>query len=215
MALTIVIGNKNYSSWSLRPWIVLAEFGFAFEEVVIPLDQENTKAEILAYSPSGRVPCLVDGATAVWDSLAIIEYLAELAPDKPIWPGDPKDRALARSLAAEMHAGFTALRSACPMNLKKTFPFRDWGGRAAAADVARFEQIVRDRSRRTEGPFLFGAFGAVDAMYLPLATRLRTYSWPMEGATRAYVDALHALEGFKRWHAAALEEHWIVPADEV
>ncbi|MEM8665774.1 MAG: glutathione S-transferase family protein [Pseudomonadota bacterium] len=215
MRYTIVIGNKNYSSWSLRPWLVLDHFGFEYEEELVALDLEDTRSRLLAFSPAAKVPILIDRSYAVWDSLAIIEYLAEVNPDAGIWPSDMQERARARTLSAEMHAGFPGLRKACPMNLKKSFKFRPRGGPAAVKDVERFEQIVRDRMMRSGGPFLFGEWGAVDAMYTPLATRLATYNWPMNDETRAYVDALLATPSFLKWREAALEEKWVIAADEV
>lgn len=213
----LVIGNKNYSSWSLRPWLVARHFGIAFDETMILLDMPDTREQILRYSPSGRVPCLVDGEIATWETLAIIEYLAERFPEHAIWPRDPVARALARSIANEMHAGFGALRSACPMNLRKTFPWQDWGGPAAAADVARIVALWRDARARfgQGGPFLFGAFSAADAMYAPVVTRLKTYSWPVEPDIRAYIDAVFDLPAMRAWCDAAATETWIVPSDEV
>lgn len=211
MNLTIVIGNKNYSSWSMRPWLVLDHFGFDYDEVVVPLDQPETRATILGYTPAGKVPVLLEGAFAVWDSLAIIEYLAELKPDAGIWPTDRKDRARARALASEMHSGFAALRQALPMNLKVVKPHKARGGAATERDVARFEAMVRDRMARTDGPFLFGAWSAVDAMYAPVAARLTGYSWPMEEATRAYVSAVQGEASYQKWLAAGLEERWVHP----
>lgn len=211
MKLTIVIGNKNYSSWSMRPWLVLDHFGFEYDEVMVPLDQPETRPTILSYSPAGRVPVLVDGGFAVWDSLAIIEYLAELKPEAAIWPADRKDRAAARALASEMHSGFAALRQALPMNLKVVKPYKSRGGAAAERDIARFEAMVRDRMARTDGPFLFGEWSAVDAMYAPVAARLSGYSWPMEDATRAYVGAVQGEASYQKWLAAGLEERWTHP----
>jgi len=215
MRYTIVIGNKNYSSWSLRPWLVLDHFGFEFEEELVPLDQDETRPRLLTYSPAARVPILIDRSFPVWDSLAIVEYLAEMKPGAGIWPEDHQDRARARSLSAEMHAGFPALRSACPMNLRKTFKFKPRGGAAAQKDVERFEGIVRDRMMRTGGPFLFGGFGAVDAMYTPLATRIKGYGWPVNEETSAYVNALLDGASFRKWREAALREEWVIEADEV
>ncbi|HEX2136679.1 MAG TPA: glutathione S-transferase family protein [Microvirga sp.] len=212
---TLVIANKLYSSWSLRPWLLLRELGIAFDEIVIPLDTPTTKAEVLRHSPAGKVPILVDGDVTVWESIAIIEYAAD-AYGAPVWPADRKARAMARSVAAEMHAGFQALRSACPMNLGKKFARRD-RGEAVARDVARFEGIVRDARERfgRGGPFLFGAFSGADAMYAPVVTRLETYSIPVSAPTRAYMDAILALPSFQDWRAAALQETWVVADDEV
>ena len=212
---TLAIGNKTYSSWSLRPWLLMRHFGVPFEEKVIPLDTPESKANMLKVSPAGRVPVLIDGETTVWETIAIMEYVGD-ALGAQVWPQEQRQRALARSLAAEMHAGFSGLRSACPMNLGKQFGPRDRGA-AAARDAERFGEIVRDTRGRygADGPFLFGAFSAADAMYAPLATRLDTYSIPMDAVTRAYVDAILALPAFRQWLKAALDEPWVVEADEV
>ena len=212
---TLVIANKLYSSWSLRPWLLLKQMGVAFDEIVIPLDQPNTKAEILKHSPAGKVPILIDGEVRVWESIAIMEYAAD-AYGVPVWPEDRAARAMARSVAAEMHAGFQALRSFCPMNLGKKFARRD-RGEGVARDVARFEQIVREARERfgRGGPFLFGSFSAADAMYVPVVTRLDTYSVPVSAQTRAYMDAVLGLPAFREWLGAALQEPWVVAEDEV
>ncbi len=162
---TLVIANKCYSSWSLRPWLLMKQLGLAFDEVLIPLDQPDTKAEILKHSPAGKVPILIDGDVTVWESLAIMDHVGEAHEDAAVWPRDPPARAMARSIAAEMHAGFQALRSACPMNLGKRYAPRD-RGEAVAQDVARVTAIWREARGRfgAGGPFLFGAFSAADAM---------------------------------------------------
>jgi len=213
--MKLVIGNKNYSSWSLRVWLAMAETGIAFEEVLIPLDQPDTKARIAEYSPSGRVPTLIDGDVAVWETLAILEYLAERFPDQQLWPADAKARAVARAVASEMHAGFMALRSAAPMNLWRpveAFPLTP----EVEADVKRITRLWRDARERfgAGGPFLFGRFSNADAMYAPIATRLRTYAIPVDEASAAYVETIHGLASFKRWRDAGLKEPWLIPADE-
>ncbi|WP_420393688.1 glutathione S-transferase N-terminal domain-containing protein [Acuticoccus sp.] len=205
MTYTIVIGDKAASSWSMRPWLVLDHFGFEYEEVVVQLDQPETRPTILTYSPAGKVPVLIDRSFAVWDSLAIIEYLAETRPDAAIWPEAPQERALARALAAEMHSGYAALRASCPMNLTASRTLRRRGGAPAQREVDRFEAMVRDRAMRSEGTFLFGEWCAVDAMYAPLTSRLTTYGWPMEEATRRYVDAVQGERSYRRWLEAARE----------
>jgi glutathione S-transferase len=212
---TLVIANKTYSSWSLRPWLLMKQLGVAFDEITIPLDLPDTREKVLKHSPAGKVPILIDGDVTVWESISIMEYVGE-AYGAPIWPEDRKARAMARSVAAEMHAGFSALRSACPMNLGKRYAQRD-RGEAVARDVARFSDIVRDARGLfgAGGPFLFGAFSAADAMYAPLATRLDTYSVPLDAATRSYVDAILALPAFQEWRSAAMKEEWIVDADEI
>jgi glutathione S-transferase len=212
---TLVIANKTYSSWSLRPWLLMKQLGVAFDEITIPLDQPDTREKVLKHSPAGKVPILIDGDVTVWESISIMEYVGE-AYGAPIWPEDRKARAMARSVAAEMHAGFAALRSACPMNLGKKYAQRD-RGEAVARDVSRFSGIVRDARGLfgAGGPFLFGAFSAADAMYAPLATRLDTYSVPLDATTRSYVDAILSLPAFQEWRSAAMKEAWIVEADEV
>jgi glutathione S-transferase len=212
---TLVIANKCYSSWSMRPWLLMKQLGIAFDEIIIPLDLADTKAKVLKHSPAGKVPILIDGDATVWESIAITEYVGE-AYGAPVWPEDRTARAMARSIAAEMHAGFSALRSACPMNLGKKFAQKD-RGEAVARDVARFSEIVHQARERfgAGGPFLFGSFSAADAMYAPLVTRLETYSIALDATTRAYVDGILSLPAFREWRSAALKEEWIVAADEV
>jgi glutathione S-transferase len=221
---TLVIGNKCHSSWSLRPWILMKHFGIPFEEVLIPftdpIDTPEWKRQVRKYNPAGKVPALVDGEIAVWESLAIMEYLAEKHPDIPIWPKDRAARAMARSIASEMHAGFSAMRGACPMNLGKKYAYKDRGA-AAAKDAARVAEIWRTARERfgkgatNGGPFLFGAFCAADAMYAPMATRFETYSLPADAVVRAYMDAVMGTAAFQEWRRAALAETWLVPEDEV
>lgn len=212
---TLVIGNKLYSSWSLRPWLLMRQLGVTFDEIVIPLDTPATQAEIAKHTPAGRMPVLIDDDVTVWETIAIMEYVAERFGG-PVWPADRKARAMARAVSAEMHSGFQALRNACPMNLGKKFRARHRGGEMAA-NVARFEAIVRDARGRfgQDGPFLFGSFSAADAMFAPLVTRLDTYSIEVSPETRAYVDAVLSLPSFHEWRAAALEEPWVVAQDEV
>ncbi len=212
---TLVIANKCYSSWSLRPWLLMKQLGVAFDEIIIPLDLPDTKEKVLKHSPAGKVPILIDGDVTVWESIAIMEYVGETYGAR-VWPEDLKARAMARSVAAEMHAGFSGLRSACPMNLGKKYAARD-RGEAVARDVARFSEIVHQARERfgAGGPFLFGAFSAADAMYAPLVTRLDTYSIAPDATTRAYVDMILSLPAFQEWRSAAMKEEWIVDADEV
>lgn len=212
----LVIGNKRYSSWSLRPWLLMTHFGIPFEEVMVPLDTPEFAATVARWSPSGKVPCLVDGDVVVFETLAIVEYLAETRPDLPIWPRDRVARAHARALANEMHAGFLGLRAAYPMNLRRHFPWKDRGA-AAARDVARIVAAWRGARERfgAGGPFLFGAFSAADAMYAPVVTRLDTYTWPVADDTRAYMDTILSLPAFRAWKAAADAETAILAADEV
>jgi glutathione S-transferase len=214
--LHLVIANKNYSSWSLRPWLAMAEKGVAFRESLIRLDEPGTAAEIARHSPSGRVPVLIHDGLHIWESLAILEYLAELYPDHGFWPRERSARALARSVCNEMHAGFMALRQACPMNLRRPRkPVAVSDG--VLANVARIEAIWA-QCRATHGkggPFLFGEFSNADAMYAPVVTRLDTFALPVSAASREYMDAVMATAAFRRWKEAALAEPWIVPSDEV
>lgn len=218
--MQLVLGNKRYSSWSLRPWLVMRCFDIPFEETVIPLDTPEFAARIGELSPSRRVPVLIDGDVHVWDSLAIVEYVAERFPERAIWPAERAARALARSIACEMHSGFAALRTACPMNLRLAAPFQGWGGEAAAKDVQRIVALWADARARFgapsgAGPFLFGAFTAADAMYAPVTTRLTSYGWPIDAATRAYCDAVQGLPAFREWKAAGDAEPWVLAASEV
>ncbi len=214
--MKLIIGNKNYSSWSLRPWLALAQLGVAFEEILIRMDQPETRAENLKYSANGKVPALHDGDVRVWETLAILEYLNERFPDAGLWPADPVARALARSISNEMHAGFAAFRNECPMNLWRPVETRKLSPQAEL-DRARVEAIWRETRARygQGGPFLFGTFTNADAMFAPMATRFRTYGIKADGEPRAYVDTIHNLPSFQRWHAAALAETWEISHDEV
>jgi glutathione S-transferase len=209
MALTLVIGNKNYSSWSMRPWLALAHHNVPFDEIVINIYADDAKARILEHSPAGKVPVLKDGGTTVWDSLSILEYLADKFPDLTLWPKDPATRAHARSIAAEMHAGFQALRQATPMNLKRV-PRPIELTEAVRADVARIEAIWNDCRMRygKAGHFLFGEFSAADCMYAPVATRFKSYEIPVDLVASAYADTIYGLPAFKRWQDSALKEAW-------
>jgi glutathione S-transferase len=209
--MRLVIANKLYSSWSLRPWLLMTALGIPFEETVIPMYLPDSKARMLDVSPTGKVPCLIDGDVKVWESLAIIEYLAEKYPDKAIWPVEPVARAHARAVSSEMHAGFQALRSACPMNLGKRFHPRDDLGSDLADNVRRLEGMWSDCRRRFRGAggdFLFGAFTAADAMFAPVVTRLDTYQIPVATETRQYMNAVLAHPAFLAWKKEALAEPW-------
>lgn len=218
--MKLIIGNKTYSSWSLRPWLVLKQFGIAFEEMLIPFgptsDDPDWKRAVAEFTPARKVPALLDGPITVWDSLAIIEYLAEKRPELAIWPRDPAARAMARSISAEMHSGFGALRNACPMNLAFVHPERERGP-AVAADVARIGEIWREARQRfgAGGPFLFGAFSAADAMFAPVTSRFTTCSIALDPVSAAYVEAVQASAGFQAWREAALAETWIIAHDEL
>ena len=203
--LKLVIGDRNSSSWSLRPWLVLKQSGLPFEEISIRLRERNTRTEIFKHSPSGKIPCLVDGGTVVWDSLAICEYIAEKAPS--MWPTDSRSRAEARSISAEMHSGFVALRHVLPMDIAASKPFV---ARTADVDgdIARIIEIWEGcRSRFVDaGPFLFGRFTIADAMFAPVVWRFLTYEIELPAASRKWVEAMLALPAMQEWHAAALAE---------
>lgn len=212
--LTLVIGNKNYSSWSMRAGVAATVSGLPFEEVVLPLDTPEFRDRIGDYSPSGKVPLLIHGDVRVWDSLAIIEYLAELAPEAGLWPQDREARAKARSVAAEMHSGFAALRSTLPMNIRrppKPFPY----GEDVAAEIARILAVWSDCLAASGGPFLFGGFGAADAMYTPVVWRLETYRVDVPPEIRGYMDAVIGHPAVAGWVEGALKEDWVIPHDEV
>ncbi|MGQ5524089.1 glutathione S-transferase family protein [Chitinimonas sp. PSY-7] len=213
--LQLVIGNKAYSSWSLRPWILLKQFGIPFEEILIPLYEANTAEQIRRYAPTGKVPCLIDGPITIWESIAICEYLAEQYPQYKMWPEDRAHRAEARALAAEMHAGFSALRTHHPMNVRKVKPPKPRHP-DVERDLARFTTMVENlRSRfATQGPFLMGEFSILDAMYVPVATRCRTYNLPVPEQTKIWIDHMLALPVMREWCAAAEVETWIVALNE-
>jgi len=207
--LTLVIGNKNYSSWSLRPWLALRMAGLDFEEERIPLYAPGSHDAILRYSPAGKVPVLRDGDVTVWDSLAICEYVAELAPQAGLWPDDRAARANARSISAEMHAGFAALRSAMPMNLRiERARLAAPPSAAVQADVARITAIFEACRARygAAGDFLFGRFTIADAMFAPVAMRFRSYSVTLPPRAQAYADALSALAPMREWVVAGVAE---------
>jgi glutathione S-transferase len=216
MSLHLVIGNKNYSSWSFRPWLAMKVAGIAFDETVISLEAQDFKARVMAVSGAGKVPVLIDGEIRVWESLAILEYLAEKFPAAALWPKDDAARAHARAVAAEMHAGFVSLRRLLPMNVWRPVKPRalDDGSKT---DMARIETIWRDcRARHgAAGPFLFGDFSAADAMYAPVVWRFHTYAVEVSDAARAYMRAVMALPAWSEWHDAARREPWVLPHDEV
>ncbi len=219
MTLTLIIGNKNYSSWSLRPWIAMKVAGIAFDEKVIPLYEPGSREQVLKYSPAGKVPVLIDGDTPIWESLAILEHLAEKFPDARLWPSEPGARSHARAVASEMHAGFTALRSACPMNLWLP-PRPRPQSEEVMADVARIEALWSDcRARFGQkadrgGPFLFGAFCAADAMYAPVVARLHGFGLPIGNTVRSYMNAVMGLPAWVEWRDAALQEPWVMRHNE-
>ncbi|WLR97211.1 glutathione S-transferase family protein [Shinella sumterensis] len=211
--LILYIGNKNYSSWSLRPWIAMEAAGVPFTDEVIPFDFPAGNPKFKAISPTGRVPVLHHGDVRVWESLAIIEYVAELFPDKGIWPKDAGARAEARAISMEMLSGFRALRNACPMNIRRE-PRAIALPDGVTDDVARIETIWKEALARSGGPFLFGAFSAADAMYAPVVNRFETYRLTEDDAVLAYIARVKAHPAWQKWQAAALAEPWIVPEDE-
>jgi len=213
MTLKLVIGNKNYSSWSMRPWLAMRAAGIPFEEIFIPLytDDKADKDRILGFSRAGKVPALIDGDITVWDSLSIIEYLAERFPDAKLWPQDRAARAHARSISAEMHSGFLPLRNECGMNLHRPVGAVTLSA-DAQANVARVQEIwteCRDRHGKS-GPYLFGAFTAADAMYAPVVHRFRTYAIKVSPQAQAYMDTMMAQPAFAEWTKAGLAETLVI-----
>lgn len=205
--LTLVIGNKNYSSWSLRPYLVLETFGIAFDEVRILLDTPHFQEDVARWAPNRRVPALHDDGLVIWDSLAICEYINERYLDGRGWPVDVAARAQARSAAAEMHSGFGALRAQMPMNMRRTPDKYRWDD-AATRDAARIQAMWRElrEAHGQGGPFLCGAFSIVDAMYAPVVSRFLSYGVPMDDNARAFADAIQSLPAWNRWRDAAFAE---------
>jgi glutathione S-transferase len=213
--LQLIIGNKKYSSWSLRPWLLMKQAGIEFEEILIPLWREDTKERLRSYSPTGKVPALRVGKETIWESLAIAEYLAENHPKKKLWPQDPAARALARSVSAEMHAGFSALRRECPFHaLRKPVPIPLSEG--AQSDVRRIQDIWRELRTRygNSGPFLFGEFSIADAMYAPIVFRFTRYAIEMDSNARKFSETILALPAVQEWIRAAQEEPWVIAQSE-
>lgn len=209
----LIIANKNYSSWSLRAWLALTHAGVVFDEVRIALGMPDTREKLLGYSAAGKVPVLIDGKAKVWESIAICEYAAERWPEKRFWPADRAARGHARSVAAEMHAGFAALRTAMPMNCRGRYPGK---GRSDAvdADIARIEALWADCLKRSGGPFLFGAFSIADAMFAPIVSRFLTYDVRLAGALAQYAQAVLDLPAMREWYAAGAAEPEFVAAEE-
>jgi glutathione S-transferase len=218
----LLIGNKNYSSWSMRPWVLLTQAGIDFKEVMVRFDsfEANSafKKTLLSKAPTGKVPLLLDGELAVWDTLAIAEYVAEQHPDKNLWPAEKAQRARARSICAEMHSGFTALRGNCPMNIEASLPeqgaliWRDIP--AVRADVQRLADMWGELLARHGGPMLFGAFTVADAYFAPVCMRLKTYGLPVPPAIGAYVQRVSELPAVQAWVKAALAEHDFLDFEE-
>lgn len=217
---TLVIGNRNYSSWSLRGWLMARIAGIEFEEIVVPLDLPETAASIKKHSPSGKVPVLVHRGLAVWESLAIAEYLNDLKPEAGLWPAAVAARAHARSVSAEMHAGFAELRANMPMNIRASYPGKGLTP-AVRNDIERITSLWRDCRKRFAGAapkddgFLFGAIGAADAMYAPVVTRLKTYAVPLDSDAEAYCAAVLGHPAMKEWVDAAKNEPWLIESAEL
>ena len=214
VALKLILGAKNYSSWSLRPWLAMTVAGIPFEETVLPIYTPGGREKILEYSPSGKVPVLIDDKVQVWESLAIIEYVAERFPGAGLWPQRSGARAHARAIAHEMHGGFLPLRRSCPMNMRRA-PGAIELAADALANVARIDEIWTDCRARYGGPFLFGAFGAADAMYAPVVSRFHTYGVPVGPIARVYMDAVMSLPAWAVWEAEAQRETWVLPEFEI
>lgn len=213
--MKLVIGNKNYSSWSLRPWLLLTHAGIPFEEIPVPLFRAGFAEQVAKYSPAGKVPVLLDGDISVWDSLAIAEYLAERFPEHALWPADAAERAHARSICAEMHSGFGALRGQMPMNVTAVLPGMGWNI-AVQRDVDRIAAIWTGLRVRHDvrGPFLFGTFSIADAFYAPVVSRFATYGVHLPDEAKAYADFILALPAMQAWIAAAREENDFIADDE-
>ena len=225
--MQLYIGNKNYSSWSMRPWVLMREFGIPFDEVMLRFDGFDSgsrfKREVARISPVGKVPVLVDGDLVVWDTLAIAEYLADKCvadkfPERELWPRDAKARARARSVCAEMHSGFGALRSACPQNIEAALP--EVGARVIAeqgavrADLARLDALWSEALASSGGPFLFGAYCIADAYFAPVAGRVRTYALPVSAPVQSYLERLWASSGVAAWVKEALAEQEYLDFEE-
>ena len=216
---TLVIGNKNYSSWSLRGWLMARIAGIDFEEVMVPLDLPDTAASIKKHSPSGKVPVLMHRSLAVWESLSIAEYLNDLKPEAGLWPAAVAARAHARSVSAEMHAGFAELRGNKPMNIRASYPGKGMTP-AVRADIERITGLWRDCRKRFAGAapkddgFLFGAIGAADAMFAPVVTRFRTFGVQLDSDAEAYCTAIMAYPALKEWIADARNEPWLIASAE-
>jgi glutathione S-transferase len=220
--MQLMIGNKNYSSWSMRPWVLMRQFDIEFDEVMVRFDDMGSdsqfKRRLAQVSPAGRVPVLVDGNLVVWDTLAIAEYLAESFPQHALWPREPKARARARSLCAEMHSGFQELRTHFPQNIDASMP--EVGARVLAeqpavrSDLQRIVDMWSQALAQSGGPFLFGAFGIVDAYFAPVCGRVRTYALPLPPEPQAYAERVFATHGVSAWVRDALEEREFVAFDE-
>ena len=211
--MKLFIANKNYSSWSLRPWLAMRVKEIDFEEELVPFEDEIGNPKFKAFSPTGQVPCLIDDTLTVWESLAILEYLADRFPELGFWPSETKDRAIARAISNEMHGGFHGLRSECPMNMRRDHYAIDVSDKVRK-DVVRIEQIWEQCLEKSGGPFLFGEFCNADAMFAPVVNRLEIYQLSNARSVRSYTDAMKDLSAWQEWDAAGRAEPWIVDADE-
>ncbi|MEM7426013.1 MAG: glutathione S-transferase family protein [Pseudomonadota bacterium] len=210
----LIIGNKNYSSWSFRPWLAMAVAGVPFEETVVPFDEPNHNVHFREFSPSLKVPVLQHGEVTIWESLAIMEYIAELHPEAGLWPRDVTERAKARAVSHEMHGGFGALRAECPMNMRRDVREIDVS-EALRKDVARIEAIWAECLEASGGPFLFGTFSNADAMYAPVVNRFRVYALSESDVAASYSEQIMGLSAWQAWHEASVEEPWVVEEEEV
>lgn len=202
--MKLIIGNKTYSSWSLRPWILMKHFEIPFEEILIKLDLPDTTANIKKYSPTGKVPALIDGDFVIWESAAIMEYLNEKYPEKKMYPSDMQDRAVARSLCMEMHAGFFKMREILSFNVKKSYQNFNFGD--AKADIERVKYIWETQLKKSSGPFLFGSFSIADAMFAPVVGRFKTYGVPADGVVKNYCERILNLPAMQQWYDGASKE---------
>ncbi|MGI9351341.1 MAG: glutathione S-transferase family protein [Rhizobiaceae bacterium] len=211
--MKLFIGNKNYSSWSLRPWLGMKMQGIEFNEILVPFEDEIGNPKFKEFSPTGKVPCLVDGELTVWESLAILEYVADKFPEKSFWPSEIVTRASARAIAHEMHGGFSALRNECPMNLRRERREIEVSD-LVRSDVSRIEILWEDCLKNSGGPFLFGEFCNADAMYAPVVNRLEIYCLSNADCVDRYTSAMKALPAWQEWEEAGRAEPWIVEHDE-
>jgi len=205
--MKLIIGNKTVSSWSLRPWLLMKHFNIPFEEILVKLDLPDTTANIKKYSPTGKVPALIDGDFVIWESAAIMEYLNEKYPEKKMYPEKLNDRAVARALSMEMHAGFSKMREILSFNVKKSHSNFNFG--EAQSDIDRVKSIWTDQISKSGGPFLFGNFSIADAMYAPVVGRFKTYDVPVDGAVKAYCEAIMNLPAMKEWYEGAMNEDFV------
>jgi glutathione S-transferase len=214
--MKLIIGNKKYSSWSLRPWLAMKQIGLTFDEVVIPMNMPNTRADMLAHSPTGLVPTLIDGDVTIFETIAILEYLNDKFPKAQLWPKDIAARAHARAISAEMHAGFAALRRDCPMNMCRAVK-EHVVSPEAAKNAERIDALWVDARKRfgQGGEFLFGHFTNADAMFAPVVNRFHVYDLPRSKTAQAYMNAVMALPAWKEWEKAAQAETWVIASSEV